>query len=116
MLKRFIERLPHNTTLQPAPELLLSVDPNDESHRCALTNQSHDFIAVYVCGKDPVTVDISCFGYDGFVIYWFDPRYEIYNRLGDDNSETQFLQVQPPQVGNDFVLLLLRKGVDFKAR
>ena len=37
MLKRFIERLPHNTTLQPAPELLLSVDPNDESHRCALT-------------------------------------------------------------------------------
>lgn len=61
-------------------------------------------------------MDISCFGYDGFVIYWFDPRYEIYNRLGDDNSETQFLQVQPPQVGNDFVLLLLRKGVDFKAR
>lgn len=116
ILRRFMEKLPHAATVYPANELILSDNSTEETHRCAITNEHKDFIAVYVPGKEAVTVDVSSFGYDGFVIYWFDPRYEVYNRLGDDNSESVFLKVRPPKIGPDYVLLIVRKGVDFKPR
>lgn len=116
VLRRFMENLPHAETVKPDNSLILSDNPKGEGHCCALTNEERDFVAVYVPSHAPVTVDVSAFGYDGFVIYWFDPRYEIYNRLSDDNSETKFLTMTPPASGGDFVLLLVRKGVPFNAR
>ena len=116
VLRRFMENLPHAETVKPDNSLILSDNPKGEGHCCALTNEERDFVAVYVPSHEPVTVDVSAFGYDGFVIYWFDPRYEIYNRLSDDNSETKFLTMPPPASGEDFVLLLVRKGVPFNAR
>lgn len=82
---------------------------SDERHLCALTDEDHSFIAVYVPTYEHFTVDISSFNLDSFEIYWYDPRFGIYNFLSSDNSESQFLNIAPPNSGDDYVLLLKRK-------
>lgn len=117
ILKRFMEHLPHADCLQPQDSLILGGGDDDAGHVGALTNTRGEFIAVYVPDGRSVTVDISSLGcaagYPGFALYWFDPRYEIYNYLGDDNSESQFIRLTPPRIGGDFVLLIVRKDVPF---
>ena len=66
-----------------------------------------EFVAVYVPGRQQVVVDISAFGYDPYEIYWFDPRYNIYNLMSQACSESQFLSLSVPD-DNDYVLLVKR--------
>ncbi len=110
-LKSFIEKLPGNLTLEPAQELLLSENYSDERHVAVLSNRSRDFIAAYVPMTMHICLDITAFGYGGFNIFLYDPRFNIYNRLSTDNSESQFLNITTPQGGRDFVVLLKRKGL-----
>lgn len=120
-IRSFIENLPHNMDIVPDNNLILSDNPSGSGHMAALTNKQHEFIAVYIPYFDPnsasfsapnsrmVSVDISCFGYEGFSVYWFDPRYNIYTLLTTANSESQFFTITPPD-HHDYVLLIKKKG------
>lgn len=108
-IKKFMENLPDPVNVKPDNSLLLSQNPSDEGHCCAITDDAHNFIAVYVPKSEHITVDVSVFGLDGFEIYLFDPRYGVYTFLSNDNSESQFLNIAPPCGDDDFVLLLKRK-------
>lgn len=107
-LKRFIEKLPNVQTLRPAPELLLSDNPTDERHVEVLSNETHDFIAAYIPEPLTLTLDVSVFK-GPFNVFWFDPRYNIYNAPKTENSERQFFNIATPTTGGDYVLLLTRK-------
>ena len=109
LIKKFMENLPNPLSVKPDNSLILSQNPSDERHLCALTDEDHSFIAVYVPTYEHFTVDISCFNLDGFEIYWYDPRFGIYNFLSSDNRKSQFLNIAPPNSGDDYVLLLKRK-------
>lgn len=78
---------------------------------CALTNATKDFIAVYVPTSQRLCLDISGFSYDGYNIYCYDPRYNIYNYLSDDCSESMFLSISTPRDNLDYVILLKRKNL-----
>ncbi len=108
-LRRFVEALPNNLTLRPAPELLLSENSDPKAHVAVLSNEAQDFIAAYIPIGQQITLDIKAFGYQGFEVYLYDPRYDIYNKLSDDCSESQFFCFSTPQGNNDYVLLLKKK-------
>lgn len=110
-LRKFIESLPDVESYYPDNSLILSHNPTDANHVAALTNKQHDFIAVYCPTAQPLCVDVSCFGTNGFSIAWFDPRYGILNEMSSNISESQFLNITPPSRGGDFVLLLKRPGM-----
>lgn len=107
-LKSFIEKLPNVETLVTANELLLSDNYTDLRHIEVLSNQNHDFIAAYIPEPCNVCLDISVFG-GPFDVYWFDPRYNIYNAPKTDNSETKFFSIESPKTGGDYVLLLVKR-------
>ena len=107
-IKTFLERLPNNLTTHPEQSLILSDNPTGDGHMCALTNQDHDFIAVYVPKQEQVVVDISSMGYNPYHVSWFDPRYNITNVISKGCSESRFLSVTTPDQ-NDYVLLIERQ-------
>lgn len=121
-IRSFMEKLPNALEVVPDNKLILSDNPTGSGHMAALTNQQRDFIAVYIPYYDPdtatqaspqsriVSVDISCFGYEGFAAYWYDPRYNIYTLLTQANSESKFFTITPPD-HHDYVLLIKRKGL-----
>lgn len=107
-LRHFYESLPGNTTIIPDDSLIISDNPAGEGHMAAMTNEAHDFIAVYVPLHTNLCVDISSFEARGFDIYWYDPRYNVRNFLSATSSETKFLNITSPLADNDFVLLLIK--------
>lgn len=106
-LKDFMSKLPHPLDVYPDNSLILGDNPSGAGHMCAITNKQKEFVAVYVPGRQQVVVDISAFGYDPYEIYWFDPRYNIYNLMSQACSESQFLSLSVPD-DNDYVLLVKR--------
>lgn len=107
-IKRFIEKLPKVETLRPAKELLLSDNPTGAGHIEVLSNATYDFIAAYIPEPTSICVDISVFG-GAFDLYWYDPRYNIYNNPITENTERQFFSIETPATGGDYVMLLIKR-------
>lgn len=107
-LRKFIESLPNNTKLVPKDDLIISDNPTGDGHMAAMTNENHDFIAVYVPKSQQLCVDLEIFKGQSFSIYLYDPRYNIKNLLSTGVSETKFLNMTIPEGNLDYVLLLVK--------
>ena len=60
--------------------------------------------------QQTITLDVRCFGVDGFEIYWFNPIYGITNKMSDDITESLILNMTTPENEQDWVLVLKAKS------
>jgi hypothetical protein len=111
ILHRFILGLPESEKRVPANELLLSDNPMGDTHVRVLKHPDGKWVAAYVPGKQKITLDVRCFGVDGYEIYWFNPIYGITNKMSSEITESLILNMTTPKNDQDWVLVLKSKPI-----